>query len=251
MTRKTPRYLGQVLAIEPDIRGSAMRTLTDAHQVLGKPAMLEGISGEYTPHVDGGEELPREEQRVQVTVKEMIEATRDPLTAMFDITAARDFTNGCGRAVANVELGGEVIVKGAPVPYLLWLVKRLDDLRTFVQAMPTHSPSTIWDEVGEDRGVYQSLPVKTARAVQSHKVITVAAATDKHQAQAQIVAENVNVGTWTRVKFSGAMPVVRKEQILRRIASLRAAVEAARAEANRTEAEEPHIGARLWGYVFD
>lgn len=242
-------YLGQVLAIEADVRKTSTRMFTDAYHALDKPAMLEGISGEYTPNVDGGEELPGEDQRVQATVEEMIAATRDPLVALFDVTAARDFTNGSGRAVANVEVDGDVLVKGAPVPYLLWLVKQLDGLQTFVQRMPTHSPSTVWERV-EDRGVYQSLPVKTARAVQQHKVITVAAATDKHQAQAQIVAENVNVGTWTRYKYSGAVPVARKEQILRRVASMRAAVEAARAEANRTEAEAPQIGARLFAYVF-
>jgi len=244
------KYLGQVLAVEADVRRNTTRKLSDAYYPLQKPAMLEGLTGEYEPNTDPGEELPAEEQRVQATVEEMITTTRDALAELFDITAARDYTNGHGEAHADVEVDGRVLIAQAPIPYLLWLDKRLDDLQSFAQSMPTLSPSTLW-EVAEDRGVYKSLPVKTARTVQQHKVITVAPATEHHQAQAQIVAENVSVGTWTRIKYSGAVPVARKEQILRRIATLRAAAHAARAKANRVQADEPEVGAEVLAYLFD
>lgn len=244
------KYLGQVVAIESDIRKAAQRKLTDSYHALDKPAMLEGLTGEYTSAVDGGEELPGEELRVQATVEEMIAATRDVLGDMFDATAARDFTNCAGAAKADIAVGEQVLVPDAPVPYILWLDRQLDDLATFARRIPTHSPATTW-ELAEERGVYKSAPVRTARQVPQHKVITLAEATQHHQAQAQLVAESVTVGTWTRVKYSGGVPVARREEILRRIATLRVALHAAREQANRVEAVEPVVGARVLSYLFD
>lgn len=245
-----PKYLGQVVAIEADVRKAAKNKLTSAYHALDKPAMLEGISGTYEPAVDGGEQLPDEGTRVQATVEEMILSTRETLVAMFDATAARDFTNGSGTAKADIVVGDQTLVEGAPVPYILWLVRQLDDLQSFVERIPTHSPSTTW-ELAEARGVYSSAPVRTSRAVQQHKVVTLAEATQYHPAQAQVVAESVTAGTWTRIKYSGGVPVSRKEEILRRIITLRAALHAAREQANRVEAVEPAVGARVLGYLLD
>ncbi len=245
------KYLGQVLAIDADIRKTTARVLLGVCETLDNPTRLEGLTGEYTPKDDEGEPLPPEDQRVQATVTEMIHTLREPLAALYNIAAARDFTNGSGRAAADIVLDdGDVLVSGAPVPYLLWLVKQLDDLQTLVSRLPTHSPNTVWKLV-EGRGVYQSLPEMRVRSVQQHEVIKIAEATSHHPAQAQVVGKSVNVGTWTRFKYSGGLPVAQKEQILRRIASLRTAVEAARAVANRTEADEPLVGERLLSYVFD
>lgn len=244
------KYLGQVVAIEADVRKAAKRKLTDAYHALDKPALLEGIRGEYAPAVDGGEQLPGEELRVQATVEEMIAATRDVLANLFDVTAARDFTNSAGDAKADIVVGEQTLVEDAPVPYILWLDRQLDDLQTFTERIPTHSPATTW-ELAEARGVYKSAPVKTSRQVQQHKVVTLAEATQHHQAQAQIVAEQVTAGTWTRIKYSGGVPVSRREEILRRIATLRASLHAAREQANRVQAVEPTVGARVLGYLFD
>lgn len=244
------RYLGQVVAIEADQRKTADQVLTQAYHALEKPAMMEGIEGEYKPAVDDGEPLPKEELRVQVTVEEMIKTTREELAKLFDATAARDFTNASGRAKADVQVGDQVLIEGAPVPYLLWLERKLDDLTAFVRRIPTHSAATTWS-LAEERGVWASEPVKTARQVQEPKVITLAAATQQHQAQTQLHMAPVIAGTWTRVKFSGAVPVSRREEMLRRLSTLRSAVHVARVEANRCEAEEPTFGPRVLSYLFD
>jgi hypothetical protein len=246
----TKKYLGQVIAIEADIRKSTMRELTDAYHALDKPALLEGLQGDYEPLVEEGERLPSESQRVQATVNEMLSATKTSLAKLFDITAARDFTNAFGNAKADVVVGDQVLVKDAPVPYLLWLDRKLDELQAFALRIPTLPPSTTWT-LAEERGVYKSAEVKTLRQVQQPKVVTLAAATDKHPAQVQLFPEQVGVGTWTRVKYSGAVPVDQRARILQRIATLREAVHTARGQANRTEAVEPQIGAALLSYLFN
>lgn len=245
-----PKYLGQIVAIEAGIRKAAMRKLTDAYHALDRPAMLEGISGTYEPAVDGGEQLPNEGVRVQATAEEMITATRGILAEMFDATAARDFTNCSGTAKANIVVGDQALIENAPVPYILWLLRELDKLQAFVTRIPTLSPSTTW-ELEEARGVYRSEPVRTARQVQAHRVLKLADATERHQEQVQVVQEAVTAGTWTRVKFTGAVPVSRREEILQRITTLRAALHSAHQEANRVEALEPGVGTRLLSFLFD
>jgi hypothetical protein len=247
-----PRYLGQVVAIEGDVRKSTARQLTDAHHALQKQAMLEGISREYQPRFEDGEQLPPEHGRVQATVKEMVDATRDALVRLFDATAARDYTNGPGgpaEATADVKVDGEVLIPKAPVPYLLWLEKRLDDLETFARKLPTHDPATDWT-LESPRGVWKATPVQTARTVQVPRANVIVPATPQHPAQVQSYAENVVAGTWTTTKKTGAIPVAQQAELLDRIQKLQRAVHVAREEANRAEAIEPQIGARVLEYLF-
>jgi hypothetical protein len=243
--------LSTVLALEQDARRTAREKLTAAYHALDKPGMMEGIERRYSPEIDGGEQLPTEGVRVQATVEEMIGATRDVLASLFDLTAARDFTNAGGEAKADVTVGGTTLVVDAPVPYLLWLLTQLDNLRTFAERIPTHSASTEWSIEEPSRGVWKSLPEETIRRVPEQRALTLAQATDKHPAQVQLVTDTVKTGTWTSIKLTGGVPTKRKEALLKRIATLRDAVHTARQEANRVEAIEPLIGERLLAYLFD
>lgn len=244
-----PKYLGQVVAIEKDVRKATMRQLTDAHHALQKPAMLEGLTREYQPRFEDGEQLPAERQRVQVTVKEMIDATRDALVRMLDSTAARDYTNASGSAVADVKVDGEVLIAKAPVPYLLYMEKQLTDLETFARKLPTHDPATDWT-LESPRGVWKATPVQTSRTVQVPRANVIVPATPEHPAQVQGYTENVISGIWTLIKKTGAVPIAEQAALIDRIQKLQRAVHVAREEANRAEAIEPQIGARVMEYLL-
>lgn len=247
-----PKYLGQAVAIQKDVLKSTTRQLTDAHHALQKPAMLEGLSRDYQPRFEDGEQLPPEHQRVQATVKEMIDATRDALARIFDATAARDYTNGPGgpaAALADVKVDGEVLIPKAPVPYLLWLEKQLTDLETFARKLPTHDPATEWT-LEDPRGVWKAAPVQTARSVQVPQARVIVPATPQHPAQVQGYTENVVAGTWTLTKKTGAVPVAEQAVLLDRIQKLQRAVHVAREEANRAEAIKPQVGVRVLEFLF-
>lgn len=247
-----PKYLGQTVAIEADVRKRTMRDLTTAYHALDKPNLLEGHHGEYERVNDTeGLELVPEDQRVQATVKEMIDVTKEKMAELFDVTAARDWTNSSGMAKADVIVGETVLIPDAPIPYLLWLDRKLDELHAFATRIPTLSASTTWKPEDEERGIYKSAPVVTLRQTQQTKVIPVFQPTDKHPGQAQVVQEPVVEGRWTRIKLSGAMPVSDRERILRRIATLQNAVHAAREKAKRVESLEPVIGNGVMNYLFD
>lgn len=253
ITDPTPRvpvrYQGQAVAIEADLRKSAQRDLTVAHHALQAKTMLEGQDRVYTKRFDEDAELASETQRVQVTVKEMIEATTDILARLFDATAAKDYTNASGRAVADVVIGDRVLVEKAPVPYLLFLEKQLTDLTTFVRKLPTHDPATTW-ELDDPRGVYRSAPVQTTRSVQEPRVNVVVQATERHPAQVASYTENVVKGWWTTTRTTGAISVAERAELIGRIETLMRAVHVAREAANRVEADQPRVGDAILAYLF-
>ncbi len=58
------------------------------------------------------------------------------------------------------------------------------------------------------------------------------------------------VGTWTTIKFSGAIPASERNQLLERVRKLSDAVKAAREEANSIEAEKKKTGGTILDYIF-
>ncbi len=69
-----------------------------------------------------------------------------------------------------------------------------------------------------------------------------AEATDKHPAQVGVYYEDVAVGFWRTVKFSGALPAKRVGELLERVEKLQQAVKFAR---ERQITPRPWI--RSWG----
>jgi hypothetical protein len=62
--------------------------------------------------------------------------------------------------------------------------------------------------------------------------------------------EDVVVGYWTTVKFSGAVPAREKNEILQRVRKLQEAVKSAREEANALAVGVKKVGAPLLQHVF-
>ena len=68
--------------------------------------------------------------------------------------------------------------------------------------------------------------------------------------QVEVYYEDVAVGYWTTVKFSGALPAKRINEILDKVIALQTAVKFAREEANNTEVVDQKVGAAVFGYLF-
>ena len=67
---------------------------------------------------------------------------------------------------------------------------------------------------------------------------------------ARAFTEDVPVGTWTLVKFSGALPQPRVRELLNRVRALQAAVKTAREEANMHQVTDQQVGEAVLGYLF-
>src|SRR6266540_1537121 len=80
--------------------------------------------------------------------------------------------------------------------------------------------------------------------------LTKAVATEKHPAQVEMYFEDVLVGYWTTVKFSGALPQARVSELKARVVKLAEAVKVAREAANSTQVTDQKIGDKIFGYLF-
>jgi len=239
--------LNQIIAIEKSIKSQTMRELTDAHQALQKPALLSGIARTYRPLDDDGEQYPPESTRVQIKTEDVIEQTSEILTKLFDITATKDWANGEARA--DVVVDGETILEQVPVTYLLFLEKQLNDLHTFVKKLPVLDSAEIW-EFDESQDVWATEPIQTTKTKKIPRNHVKAEATTEHPAQVEVYYEDVIVGYWRTVKYSGAMPATRVSTLLTRVRDLQEAVKFAREEANSLEVDNQSVGEKVFDYLF-
>jgi hypothetical protein len=218
-----------------------------AHHGLQKPALLAGIARTYQPKDEEGEQLPPESTLVQVKAEDVLRDTAKTLTRLFDVTATKDWANCTARA--DVTVDGRVLVSGAPVAYLLFLEKQLTDIAGFLRKLPVLDAAEAWSQ-DPSTDAWKTEPVRTVRTKKVPRNHVKAEATDKHPAQVEVYYEDIPVGYWTTVKFSGALPARRVNELLERVDKLQQAVKFAREEANSAEVTDQRVGDAVFGYLF-
>src|SRR5262249_29127565 len=158
-----------------------------------------------------GEPQPPESKQVQLKVQEVVERISKHLVELFDVVATQDWAN-C-EAKGDVKVAGRTLLAGAPVTHLLFLEKQLVDLTTFIEKLPTLDPGERW-EFNPAQDCYASEPFQTTRTKKVPKSHIKYEATKEHPAQVEMYFEDVTAGTWTTVKFSGAIPAKERNAML-------------------------------------
>lgn len=246
--------LNQVLAIEKGIKTRVYAEITVLHSATKKPGLFSGHRKAYEPKEEGGETHPAEEQRVQFNAtftpgSDVLLRVTNSMTQLFDVVGTKDWTNCTARA--DVIVGGKTLVTGAPATYLLFLVKQIADLTTFMQSVPELDPGVTWSAVPDQAtGLYTTAPTQTQRTTKVQRPVTLYEATKEHPAQTQLVTQDVIVGVWDTTKFSGCIAPVRKRQILARLEELDHAVKFALQQANAIDAEDKKLGKILLDFLF-
>lgn len=246
MTRAALKQ-NQVIAVLKGTKADANKVITEVYHRLQKAALLEGIARSYTPKNEDGDQLPPESTRVQVRVSDALNEATAAFVRLFDTTATLEYGNTTARA--DVVVGGKVLFKDAPVPYLLFLEKQLVDIRTLALKLPVLDPSQEWN-YDQNTDTFATPPVRTTRTKKVPRNHVKAPATDKHPAQVELYYEDEIVGTWTQIKYSGALPQKVVTQYLARIDELTQAVKMAREEANSTVVQDQHVGQAVFDYLF-
>ncbi|MET7368488.1 hypothetical protein ABZS61_22085 [Streptomyces sp. NPDC005566] len=239
--------LNQIIAVEKGVKSKSLQDITAAHHKVQKPVQLAGISRTYQPKDEEGEQLPPESTRVQVKTEDVLREMSASLTRLFDVTATKDWANCSARA--DVTVDGRTIVREVPVSYLLFLEKQLTDLHTFVKKLPVLDASESWS-LDPSTDWWKTEPVRTIRTKKVPRNHVKAEATEKHPAQVDVYYEDVPIGYWTTVKFSGSLPAKRVNELLERVEKLQHAVKFAREEANSAEVTDQRVGDAVFGYLF-
>ena len=127
--------------------------------------------------------------------------------------------------------------------------KQLNDLHTFVQKLSVLDPAESWHP-DPTQDCWASDPAETSKTKKVPRNHVKAEATEKHPAQVEVYHEDIVVGYWKTVKFSGAVPAARVRELTERVEKLQRAVKMAREEANSAPAEKVQTGDRVFGYLF-
>ena len=239
--------LNQIIAVEKGIKSKSFQDLTEAHHAMQKPALLSGIARSYQAKDEEGEQLPPESTKVQNRAEHVLGQIATTLTKLFDVTATKDATNCVAKA--DVVVDDRVLLAEVPVTYLLFLEKQLTDLHTFIKKLPVLDAADSW-VFNDSADCWSTEPVRTIRTKKVPRNHVKAEATDKHPAQVEVYYEDLAVGYWSTVKFSGALPAKRVSTLLERVEKLQQAVKFAREEANAAEAVDRRIGDKVFGYLF-
>lgn len=239
--------LNHCIAIEKGIKNASNVEITAAYHELQKAALFTGIARTYEPRDEEGEKFPPEHQKVQKLASDLLGFTASSMTKYWDITLTKDRANCDARA--DVALDGKVILKDAPVTFLIFLEKQLIDLATMIKKLPTLDPGESWKH-DASTNTYATEPTRTTKTKKIPRAFTKAEATKEHPAQVDTYMEDVLVGEWKTIKYSGAIPQKRITEILERITRLQAAVKFAREDANAIEIHMLNVGKAVFDHLF-
>lgn len=239
--------LHQIVAVEGGEKQRAQKSLTAVYHKLQKDDLFTGLTRTYSPKDEEGPQFPPEKKETQYTATEAISDFEDAMTRLVDLTATKDFGNTS--ASADVKIGDDVLIANAPIPFLLFLEKKLEDLHTFVSKLPTLDRAKPW-EYDANSGLYKSQPEARLSTKKVQRALVLYPATPEHPAQTQMITEDIVQGTWTATDFSGGVPEKQKQAYLDRVNELRRAVKFARTEANEKEVEDREVGKKLFDFVF-
>jgi hypothetical protein len=239
--------LNQIIAVTAGKKSRSQKAITEVYHQLQKPALLDGIARTYRPKDEDGEKLPAERKQVQLKVKDAVSRVKGELADLFDVVATQDYANCVAKA--DVKVDGVVLLEKVPVTYLLFLEKQLVDLGTFVEKLPTLDPAESW-KYSQEADAYASEAYETTKTKKVLKNHVKAEATKEHPAQVETYSEDIVVGYWTTVKFSGAVHSKEKNDMLERVRKLQESVKVAREEANGTEVQTVKLGARVLDFVL-
>lgn len=239
--------LNQIIAVEKGLKASANRKFTDLHRETMKTPLLSGIARTYQPKDDDGDQLPSESTLVQTNIEDLLSEAAGTLTELFDVTLTKEAANQ--KAKADVVVDGKTVVKDAPVSYLLFLEKQLIDLQKFVSSLPVLDPAERWSK-DSNANAWATEPTRTVRTKKVPRNHVKAEATNNHPAQVELFHEDVIVGTWTTVKYSGAIEKSRANELADRVTKLLTAVKFAREEANSATINDVKTGSQIFDYLF-
>jgi hypothetical protein len=243
--------LHEVVAVRKGVKTRAYAALTDLFKQAQKSDLYGGMTRAFQPKDDDGETFPSEDKKVQLLVGDVLKQVRKLRVEFFDIEATQERTNQNARA--DVVVDGKVLLADVPVTVLMFLEKELNDLRTFIESMPTLDEARTW-QADPNSKLHRSETAVThkTKKVQRPIVLYDAVIKDGHAipAQTQLITEDIVTGHWHTTYLSGAFPVPRKAELLERIEGLRSAVKAARARANACPVVSVSIGDDIFNYLF-
>jgi hypothetical protein len=245
-TEKDMTTLGQIVGIHKGTRHSVQSQFDAAYHTLQKGDLFTGFDKIHTP-LEGNLQQPADGRRVQANAHEILTGL-EPL--LMDLTLTKDVADT--EATADVVVDGSVLLADVPVSHLLWLEKQAAHLLAVFQAIPVQSAAENWATANNlPVGQYRTDTVETESTRKNHEWITVVPNSPEHAAQIRENVQDVVSGHWRTVKYTAALPVAQRTELVARAGKLLDAIKMAVTEANHQTVTDEHEGAAIFGFLFD
>lgn len=239
--------LNQVIAVVNGKKQQSQAALTVLHHQLQKGELFNGLFRRYKPVDEDGEGLPDEQKLPSANTKQMIDSAVATWVDLINVVATQDEANMVARA--DVVVDDKVVLKQVPVTHLLFLEKRLEDVLTFVSKLPVLDTGERWT-FDANSDMFKTAPFFTNRNAKKLRNHVKVEATDKFPAQVEVYNEEVKIGQYEATKFSTAIEVQRRNELIVRVRKLQEAIKFAREQANGVEAPKVSYGEDLLGFIF-
>ena len=241
--------LNQIIALANGKKANCKSEVSEIYKTIQKVDLFSGLERKYRPLDEEGEKLPSETKIVQQTVRKNLELAAESFAEVLNIIGTQEYAN-C-EAKANIVVDGKTLAEDVPVSYMLFLEKQADDMKSLISKLPVLSSDVRWNKSEVDNDLYVTDTAVTTRTKKVPKAFTKAPATDKHPAQVEVFTEDIIVGNWNKVDFSGAIPSAQRDEMLKRVEKLREALKVAREEANSFEIKNNvKVGNSIASFVF-
>ncbi len=250
-------FLHQAIAIQRGVDEECAKVLGMVKHMLsigGDADPLTGISRTYAPAEEGGEELPPQSRRVQVTAAELLGQVSVALEKMFTLKLTRE--EGNTEARADVKVDDQLLLADCPVGALMYMEAQVGQIIGLIDQIPVLNPAEEWSDAapGLRDGVWASAARKTAvpRRIPQVQILSPAQVIDGQAFQPQVRAYETEktVGWWTTVKYSGQMEAKVAQDMRARAVKVQEAVRKAREQANRLEVNDRRTAGPLLSYIF-
>ena len=245
--------LHELLAVDGNLKAQADKTRTELMGTFkNKTHHFSEKTVSYKPYGENEPAVTESQLDIQTTVPKELKWVSEFIIKSLDVSYQVAEANTIARADVVLE-DGTVLLSQVPATSLLELEKRAKELHDFVSAIPTLDPAKGFKlDPDKGEGIYRAREDKKTRTKKMLKVLTLAAATDKHPAQAKEYTEDVPVGDITTLEWSGLITTAAKGDMIARVEEFARAVKKARSRANEVEISknDKKIGADIIKYVF-
>jgi hypothetical protein len=245
-----PTTLGEIVAVERSTKQRAYAEVIRRSRELAKPQLTFGVSRTYEKIDDAAPDLPPESTRVQLRADEELQAMVKLLTRSWNLELTKDQADTLAKA--DLIIDGQTLIPAAPVSFLLYLGKQIDELDEIIRAIPVLDEKEDW-EWSDEQNCYVTPPIRTHKTEKMPKSIVVwTPPTPEYKQEPKIkdFTEDRVVGYWRTIKSSGAMPAKRKAELLERLQTLRAEVKRSRERANQQVVTDMAVGRAVFDWLL-
>jgi len=195
------------------------------------------------------EEVGEEINKLDTTAPAELKGIQEDIITWLDVLFQKECTNQ--KAKANFVVDGKTIAEDVPATYFLAIESRLKKIKEAISAMPTLQSGIDWEKA-EDLGddIWRTKnPDKSDKTMKTYVSKEMSPATKEHPAQIKEWAENIKVGMFSTIKYSGAITIADKNAMLARCNKMQIALKECRQEANRTEVDTRKVGKEIMSFI--